>query len=191
MRTKVLWIAAVITVIAVVVLGGVAGWFALRSSFDDSMSSVWVTEDVEEAGRIAEAMGVRLNDSAVDYGQVTSQFQGSSMAYLVVKADSAVLRDRIIRQSRLNCATTDPATTASLRPPSSHGPPPSPSLMTCIRLPAVGYDDTVPAGERGGDLTVWFDPQAGDHSTWLYISAIPPVTRGPATACLPGAGRVS
>ncbi len=168
-----LWVlAAVFIVIAAVVLVGIAGRFLLRS-FDDSMSSVWVTEDTDDAGRIAEAMGVRLNGSAVDYGQVTSQFQGSPMAYLVAKADNEVLRDRVIRQSRLQCATTDPATIAALRPTSRHGPPPSPSLMTCTRPPTVGYDATVPTGERGGDLTVWFDPKAGDRSTWLYISPVP------------------
>lgn len=165
-------LGAIIAVFAAaVVLVGVAGWFLLRS-FDESMSKVSVTEDTDGAERIAEAMGVHLNDSAIDYGEVTSQFQGKPMAYLVVNADNAMLRDRIIRQSRLHCATTDPSGTASMRPQSNHGPPPSPTLMTCGR-PAGDYNDPASEGEWGGHLTVWFDPQAGDRSTRLFIFAAP------------------
>ncbi len=163
-----MWTSAVV-VIMLAALGAV-GWFVLRS-FDDSMSGVHVTEDAAEAADIAEHMGVRLNGSAVDYGRVTSQFQGWPMAYLVVKPRTTSMRDKIIRESRLHCAATDPATLASLQP-SPHGPPISASLMTCTR-PSDGYDNPVPAGERGGELTVRFDPTSGDRSTWLHISAIP------------------
>lgn len=158
---------------AAIVLIGAAGWLTLRSSwFEDSLSKVSVTEDADGAERIAEAMGVHLNDSAINYGEVTSQLQGKPSAYLVVKADGAMLRDRIIRQSRLHCATTDPPNMASMRSPSRHGPPRSPTLTACGR-PAGDYNDPASAGEWGGHLTVWFDPQAGDRSTWLYISAAP------------------
>lgn len=158
---------------AAIVLIGAAGWLTLRSSwFEDSLSKVSVTEDADGAERIAEAMGAHLNDSAINYGEVTSQLQGKPSAYLVVKSDSAMLRDRIIRQSRLRCATTDPPNMASMRSPSRHGPPRSPTLTACGR-PAGDYNDPASAGEWGGHLTVWFDPQAGDRSTWLYISAAP------------------
>ncbi len=170
MRTKVMWVSAAVSIL-VIALVGLAGWFAYRW-FDASMSSVHVAEDADEAARIAAHMGVRPSGSEIDYGQVTSQFQGWPMAYLVVKADSTVVRDKIIGQSRLHCAATDPTTLASLRPQSDHGPPPSASLMTCTRG-TPGYDSAVPADEPGGDLTVWCDPKSGDRSTWLYISAIP------------------
>lgn len=114
-------------------------------------------------------MGVHLNDSAIDYGEVTSQFQGKPMAYLVANADNAMLRDRVIRQSRLHCATTDPSDMASVVAPSNHGPPPSPTLMTCGR-PVGDYNDPASVGEWGGHLTVWFDPQAGDRRAWLTSS---------------------
>ena len=165
-------LGAIIAVFAAaVVLVGVAGWFLLRT-FDDSMSKVSVTEDAEGAERIAEAMGVHLKDSAIDYGEVTSQFQGKPSAYLVVNAESAMMRDSIIRQSRLRCTTTNPTYMTSMRPPSRHGPQPSPTLMRCGR--SVGdYNDAASAGELGGHLTVWFDPQAGDREGRLYIFAAP------------------
>ena len=155
--------------VAMVAVVGVGGWLALRS-FDDSMAGVWVTEDTDEAARIAEAMGVALNGSEVAYGEVTSQFQGWPMAYLVVTTESPASRDQVIEQSRLRCRATDPAVVASLRSPADHGPRPSPSLLTCTR--PTGDADTTPAGEHRGDLTVWFDPTSGDRSTWLYISAV-------------------
>ncbi|MGV9713702.1 hypothetical protein ACWDTI_23915 [Gordonia sp. NPDC003424] len=161
--------AAILAVVTVVV--GCAGWFAYRW-FDAGMSSVHVTEDADEAARIAEQMGVRLNGSDIEYGRVTSQFQGWLMAYVVANAGSVAVRDRIIRESRLHCAVTDPKTLATLPRPSRHGPPPTTTLMTCVRAPD-DYGGVAPARERVGDLTVRFDPEAGDRSTWLYISAIP------------------
>lgn len=110
------------------------------------MSGVYVTEDAGEAVRIAGVMGVRLDISDVEYGEVTSQFQGWPMAFLIVKADNASARDTIIRDSRTRCHAGSPEDFAKLRAPTRHGPLPSASLRTCTR--ATDSLNPPPTGER-------------------------------------------
>lgn len=158
--------------VAAVVLAfvAVAGWLAFRW-FEDGMSGVYVTEDAGEAVRIAGVMGVRLDISDVEYGEVTSQFQGWPMAFLIVKADNASARDTIIRDSRTRCHAGSPEDFAKLRAPTRHGPLPSASLRTCTR--ATDSLNPPPTGERAGNLSMWFDPESRDRGAWLYMSVVP------------------
>lgn len=129
-RNAGVWIPVAVAAV-VLAFVAVAGWLAFRW-FEDGMSGVYVTEDAGEAVRIAGVMGVRLDVGDVEYGEVTSQFQGWPMAYLFVKADNASARDAIIRNSRARCHASSPEDFAKLRTPTRHGPLPAASLRTSV-----------------------------------------------------------